>query len=205
MLERLTPDARQVVVAAQDEARRLGHGAIGPEHLLLGLLAAGGRAARVLEGLGLTEQRGREEVERLAGRGTRMSAGAIPFTPRARGVVEGAVRQAMSLGHDEAGAEHVLLALAAERDGAAVRVLEAAGHPGRVRDAVLRALDEAPADAGGPAAGPRAVAAAPDAITVRLGADVAALLRHAAAAALAADAPEISVEHVRQALDGGDP
>jgi ATP-dependent Clp protease ATP-binding subunit ClpC len=205
MYERFTADARKVVTLAQDEARGLGHGAIGPEHVLLGLLGAPGAAGRVLGDLGLTAERGRAEVEQVAGRGARMTAGAIPFTPRAREVVEGAVRQAMSLGHEEVGTEHVLLALVAERDGVAGRVLEAVAHPGVVRDAVLRTLDEAPAEAAGsvaeaPAGTAPAVAAAPDAVTIRLGDDVAALLRRAAGVALADDAAQIGVEHVRRAL-----
>jgi ATP-dependent Clp protease ATP-binding subunit ClpC len=196
---RYTGEGQQVMVRAQEEARALGHGSVGPEHVLLGLLAVeDGTAARALAGLGLDAARGRAEVERIAGRGTRVSHGALPFTPRTRGVSDGALREAMSLGHEEVGTEHVLLALAAEREGVAAKVLETVAHPGVVRDAVLATMQDAPAER--PADGP-SVRDLPGAVSVRIGEDVRALLRRAAGLALTDGAAELSAEHVRRALD----
>jgi ATP-dependent Clp protease ATP-binding subunit ClpC len=199
--ERFTSDAKAAVAGAEQAARLLAHATVGPEHLLLGLAGAPGTAARVLAGLGLDEERAAQEVERLVPRGARASSGSLPFTPRARGVLEGALRQAMSLGHDVVGTEHLLLALTADGGGVAGRVLETVAHPGVVRDAVLQGLDEAPAEAVDAVTSP-AIAAVPDAVSVRIGDDVRALLRRAAGAALADDVPEVTVDHVRRALDG---
>lgn len=204
MYERFTPDAKTAVVHAEQAARALAHATVGPEHLLLGLLDAPGTAARVLGSLGLDADRGAEEVERIVGRGTRASSGSVPFTPRSRSLLEHAARQAMSLGHDEVGTEHVLLALASDADGVAGRVLATVAHPGVVRDAVLRGMEEAPAEAVAAAAEP-AIDAVPVAVSVRVGDDVRVLLRRAAGLALAADAAEITVEHVRRALDAETP
>jgi ATP-dependent Clp protease ATP-binding subunit ClpC len=196
---RYTADGRQAMVRAQEEARALGHGSVGPEHVLLGLLAVeDGTAARALARLGLDAERGRAEVERVAGRGSRVSHGSLPFTPRSRGVAEGALREAMSLGHEEVGTEHVLLALVTDRQGVAAKVLETVAHPGVVRDAVLATMEEAPAEraADGPA-----VRDLPDAVSVRIGEDVRVLLRRAAGLALADGESVLAAEHVRRALD----
>ena len=199
MEQRHTPDGRQAMVRAQEQARALGHGSVGPEHLLLGLLAVPeGAAARALGELGLDEARGRAAVERIAGRGSRVSHGSLPFTPRSRAVLDAALREAMSLGHEEVGSEHVLLALLADREGIAGRVLEAVAHPGVVRDAVLAAMAEAPAEAIDGVT--PAVADVPSAVSVRVGEDVRALVRRAAGLALAGGEAEVSVEHVRRAL-----
>lgn len=204
MWERFTEQGRRASTLAVEEARGLGHASVGPEHLLLGVLGAGdGTAARAAGSLGLTLDRARGEVERVAGRGDRMTSAQIPWTPKARGVVEQALREAMSLGHDDVGTEHLLLALSTDRIGIAGQVLGAVAHPGVVRDAVLTAMDEGPGEATSPddlelAAAP----AAPAAVSVRLGDDVGRLLRRAAGHALAADAPEVTVEHIRAALDG---
>jgi ATP-dependent Clp protease ATP-binding subunit ClpC len=199
MFERFTEPARQVVVLAMEEARTLGHRAIGTEHVLLGLLrSSDGGAARALGTLGLNEQRAREEVEKLRPRGDHTTHGQMPFTPRARRVMEMALREAMSMGSDEVATEHMLLALVAERDGAAAQVLGAIAQPGVVRDAVLSVMDEPPPDVVDP--GPEA-SDVPVLVSVRLGDDVRALLRRAAGFALADEAAEVGVEHVRQALD----
>ncbi len=203
MYERFGTEAKAAVVGAEQAARLLAHPTVGPEHLLLGLVGAPGTARRVLATLGLDAGRAEQEVERLVPRGTRAPSGSVPFTPRARGVLEGAMRQAMSLGHDQVGTEHLLLALAGDGDGVAGRVLETVAHPGVVRDAVLQGVGEAPAEEADAAL--PAVAAVPDAVSVRIGDDVHALLRRAAGVALADDAPEITADHVRRALDGGAP
>jgi ATP-dependent Clp protease ATP-binding subunit ClpC len=126
VFERFTEPARQVVVLAQDEARALGHNYIGTEHLLLGLLREGqGLAARVLESMDVTIEEVRAQVERMVGRGEGMGAagGQIPFTPRAKKVLELALREALTLNHNYIGTEHVLLGLAREGEGVAIRIL----------------------------------------------------------------------------------
>ncbi|MFL6103199.1 MAG: Clp protease N-terminal domain-containing protein, partial [Actinomycetes bacterium] len=120
MFERFTDRARNVVRAAQDEARRLGHASIGTEHLLLGLLAEPeGIAARALAALGLSLDGLRAEVERTAGRGEGAPGGHIPFQPRSKKVLELSLREALSLGHNYIGTEHILLGLVREEGMAA--------------------------------------------------------------------------------------
>ena len=199
MEARYTADARQAVVLAQDEARGLGHAAVGAEHLLLGLLGLrDSPVGRALGGLGLTADAARADVERILGRGTRSGHGSIPFHPGAQRVLERALREALSLGHEVVGAEHVVLALLADPGSVAGQVLAAAGDPAAVRDRLLEAMNE-PAPEGGAPDAPT-VDRLPDAVSVRLGDDVRALLRRAAGHALAADAHELTVEHVRRAL-----
>ncbi len=112
MFERFTERARQVVVLAQEEARILKHNYIGTEHILLGLLREEeGLAARVLESLDITVERVRAQVVRIVGSGEEVTSGQIPFTPRAKKVLELALREALSLGHNYIGTEHILLAL----------------------------------------------------------------------------------------------
>jgi Clp amino terminal domain, pathogenicity island component len=131
VFERFTEDARRVVVLAQEEARALGHDYIGTEHILLGLLREeGGLAARVLAGLSVTVDRVRGRVVRTVGSGPEMTAGQIPFRPRAKKVLELALGEALSLGHNYIGTEHVLLGLlredesmATESEGLAMRIL----------------------------------------------------------------------------------
>ena len=128
MFMRFTDRARQVVVLAQVEARGLGHGFTGTEHLLLGLLAEGeGVAALVLESLGISLEEARGWVEEIAGRGQGAPAGHIPFTPRAKKVLELALQEAVQLGHSYIGTEHLLLALLAEGEGVAAQVLASRG------------------------------------------------------------------------------
>ena len=124
MFERFTEDARQVVVLAQDEARQLRHNYIGTEHLLLGVLRyEEGPACRILAGLGVSLESARAEVGRIVGPGDEAATGQIPFTPRAKKVMELALRESLSLGHNYIGGEHLLLALVREREGVAARIL----------------------------------------------------------------------------------
>ena len=125
MFERFTERARQVVVLAQDEARALGHNYIGTEHILLGLLREEeGLAARVLESLDVTAEEVRAQVKRLVGQGDeQIVTGQIPFTPRAKKVLELALREALSLKHSYIGPEHILLGVVRENDGVAARIL----------------------------------------------------------------------------------
>jgi Clp amino terminal domain, pathogenicity island component len=140
--ERFTDRARRVVVLAQEEARLLGHDWIGTEHLLLGLLHEGeGVAAEALESLGISLERVRAEVEEIIGEGDAGPSGHIPFTPRAKKVLELSLREALQLGHHHIGTEHVLLGLIREGEGIAAQVLVKVGAElERVRSAVLRLL-----------------------------------------------------------------
>jgi ATP-dependent Clp protease ATP-binding subunit ClpA len=122
VFERFTERARQVVVLGQEEARMLRHNYIGTEHILLGLLRdEGGTAARVLESLEITVERVRGQVVRIVGSGEEVTTGQIPFTPRAKKVLELALREALNLGHNYIGTEHILLGLIAKNEDAAVR------------------------------------------------------------------------------------
>jgi len=145
MFERFTDRARRVVVLAQDEARLLNHNYIGTEHLLLGLLTEGhGIAARALEGLGVDLAEVRRRVEEIIGRGEHPQAGHIPFTPRAKKVLELSLREALDLGHDYIGTEHILLALAREGEGVAAQVLTALGAgEEQIRAKVIQTLTRA--------------------------------------------------------------
>jgi ATP-dependent Clp protease ATP-binding subunit ClpC len=117
LFERFTERARQVVVLAQEEARTLKHNYIGTEHILLGLLREEGLAARVLESLDITVERVRAQVVHIVGSGEEVTSGQIPFTPRAKKVLELALREALSLGHNYIGTEHLGLALGREGAG----------------------------------------------------------------------------------------
>ena len=124
MFERFTQQARQVVVWAQQEARGLRHNYIGTEHILFGLLREGhGLAARVLDSHGVTVERVRTQVVRIVASGEAPSAGQIPFTPQAKQVLETALGEAHSLGHDDVATEHILLGLLRDDEGFAVRIL----------------------------------------------------------------------------------
>jgi ATP-dependent Clp protease ATP-binding subunit ClpA len=140
MFDRFTDRARQVIVLAQDEARGLKHNYIGTEHLLLGLLREPEGVARsVLESLGLSADAVRLQVIRIIGEGEGAAApaGQIPFTPRAKKVLERALREGLSLGHNYIGTEHILLGLNSEEEGVAARVLREFGADSeRIRDAV---------------------------------------------------------------------
>ena len=143
MFERFTERARQVVVLAQEEARGLRHNYIGTEHILLGLSREDeGLAARVLESFDITLERARDDVVRIVGRGDGpTTSGQIPFTPRAKKVLELALREALHLGHDYIGTEHILLGLVREGEGVAMRVLDEFGaDDDAIRNQVLRML-----------------------------------------------------------------
>jgi ATP-dependent Clp protease ATP-binding subunit ClpC len=149
MFERFTDLARKVVVHAQDEARMLAHDHIGTEHILLGLLREEeGLAAQVLGDLGIHLERARAEVEALVGRGKGPQTGHIPFTPRAKKVLELALRDAIQIGHSYIGTEHILLGLVREGEGVAVSVLNKLGaNPEAARSGVLEELGNPPVKA----------------------------------------------------------
>ncbi|MBJ7457951.1 MAG: ATP-dependent Clp protease ATP-binding subunit [Thermoleophilaceae bacterium] len=142
MFERFTERARQVVVLAQEEARTLKHNYIGTEHILLGLLREEeGLAARVLESLDITVERVRAQVVRIVGSGEEVTSGQIPFTPRAKKVLELALREALSLGHNYIGTEHILLGLVRENEGVAARILlDFDADSEKIRNEVVRML-----------------------------------------------------------------
>jgi Clp amino terminal domain, pathogenicity island component len=142
MFERFTERARQVVVLAGEEARALKHNYIGTEHILLGLLCEEeGLAARVLESLDITVERVRAQVVRIVGSGEEVTSGQIPFTPRVKKVFELALREALSLGHNYIGTEHVLLGVVRENEGVAARILlDLDADPEKVRNEVIRML-----------------------------------------------------------------
>jgi ATP-dependent Clp protease ATP-binding subunit ClpA len=142
MFERFTERARQVVVLAQDEARLLRHNYIGTEHILLGLLREEeGLAARVLWSLEVTVEEVRAQVASIIGLGEGTPTGQIPFTPRAKRVLELSLAEALSLGHNYIGTEHILLGLVREDEGVAARILlDFDVDPDRVRGATLAML-----------------------------------------------------------------
>jgi ATP-dependent Clp protease ATP-binding subunit ClpA len=144
MFERFTDRARRVVVLAQDEARRLRHNYIGTEHILLGLVQEGeGVAAKALEALGIGLAAVRQQVEEIVGRGKEVPDGHIPFTPRAKKVLELSLREALQLGHDYIGTEHILLGLIREGEGVAAQVLVSLGADlNLVRQQVIQLLHD---------------------------------------------------------------
>ena len=128
MFERFTERAIKVVMLAQEEARRLGHNFVGTEQILLGLINEGtGVGPKVLKSMGLNLKDARFEVERIVGRGSGFVAVEIPFTPRAKRVLELSLEEAGQLGHNYIGTEHILLGLIKEGEGVASRVLESLG------------------------------------------------------------------------------
>ncbi|NJC86850.1 NDP-hexose 4-ketoreductase, partial [Planosporangium mesophilum] len=166
MFEQFTDQARRVIVLAQQEARTLNHQYIGTEHLLLGLvretegssgLAGEDVVARALESLGISLEGVRLQVEEIIGRGMSAPAGHIPFTPRAKKVLELSLREALQLGHSHIGTEHILLGLIREGEGVAAQVLVKLGADlNLVRQRVIQLLSgyrgKEPAEAGmGPA------------------------------------------------------
>ena len=148
MFERFTDRARRVIVLAQQEARLLGHGYIGTEHLLLGLLAdGGGTAAQALESLGVTHDAAREQVREMVGEGRRPQTqpGHIPFTPPAKKVLELSLREALNLGDDHIGTEHLLLGLLAEADDVGAQIVARLGaSPRAIRDKVIELTGAVP-------------------------------------------------------------
>jgi Clp amino terminal domain, pathogenicity island component len=142
MFERFTDQARRVVVLAQEQARLLNHNYIGTEHLLLGLLREGnGVAAKALGALGISLEAVRAQVEETVGQGLGAPTGHIPFTPRAKQVLEVSLREALQLGHDSIGTEHILLGIFREGEGVAAQVLAGLGADhAQVRGQVVRLL-----------------------------------------------------------------
>ncbi|HET9169675.1 MAG TPA: Clp protease N-terminal domain-containing protein, partial [Actinospica sp.] len=160
MFERFTDRARRVVVLAQEEARMLNHNYIGTEHILLGLIHEGeGVAAKALESLNISLEAVRQQVEEIIGQGQQAPSGHIPFTPRAKKVLELSLREALQLGHNYIGTEHILLGLIREGEGVAAQVLVKLGADlNRVRQQVIQLLSgyqggKAEATAGAPAEG----------------------------------------------------
>ncbi|AKT51178.1 ATP-dependent Clp protease ATP-binding subunit [Arsenicicoccus sp. oral taxon 190] len=163
MFERFTDRARRVVVLAQEEARMLNHNYIGTEHILLGLIHEGeGVAAKALESLGISLEAVREQVQDIIGQGQQAPTGHIPFTPRAKKVLELSLREALQLGHSYIGTEHILLGLIREGEGVAAQVLVKLGADlNRVRQTVIQLLsgyqgkETAGAGVGAAAGGPQ--------------------------------------------------
>jgi ATP-dependent Clp protease ATP-binding subunit ClpA len=147
MFERFTDRARRVIVLAQEEARMLNHNYIGTEHILLGLLHEGeGVAAKALESLEISLDAVRQQVEQIIGQGQHAPSGHIPFTPRAKKVLELTRREAERLGHNYIGTEHILLGLIREGEGVAAQVLVALGADlKRVRQTVIEVMHGHPA------------------------------------------------------------
>jgi ATP-dependent Clp protease ATP-binding subunit ClpC len=145
MFERFTDRARRVVVLAQEEARLLNHNYIGTEHILLGLIhEEEGVAARALTELGVSLEAIRVEVVEIIGQGAAAPTGHLPFTPRSKKVLELSLREALQLGHNYIGTEHILLGLIREGEGVAARVLvKLVGSRDRVRQQVIRVLADA--------------------------------------------------------------
>jgi ATP-dependent Clp protease ATP-binding subunit ClpC len=156
VFERFTDRARRVVVFAQEEARLLNHNYIGTEHLLLGLLREGdGVAAKALESLGISLDDVRTQVQDIIGQGSEAPSGHIPFTPRAKKVLELSLREALELGHNYIGTEHILLGLGREGEGVAAQVLVKQGATlDAVRGAVLKLLEGYTGEVAKPEAAP---------------------------------------------------
>jgi ATP-dependent Clp protease ATP-binding subunit ClpA len=167
MFERFTDRARRVVVLAQEEARMLNHNYIGTEHILLGLLREGeGLAAKALESLGISLDAVRQQVEEIIGQGQEAPSGHIPFTPRAKKVLELSLRESLQLGHNYIGTEHILLGLIREGDGVAAQVLVRLGADlNRVRHQVIQLIADRPPREAAP--GPE-VQARLDVVEIRL-------------------------------------
>ena len=142
MFRRFTPEAREVVIRSQQEARRLQHNYIGTEHILLGLLwDTDGVAARALHAAGISREAVRQQVLAIIGEGQQQPAGHIPFTPRAKRVLELALRESVSLGHMYIGTEHILLGLIREGSGLAAQILTTLGASvPQIHDEVLGLL-----------------------------------------------------------------
>jgi ATP-dependent Clp protease ATP-binding subunit ClpC len=150
MFERFTSRARHVVVLAQEEARRLHHNYIGTEHILLGLFGEpDGVAGRVLIGFGMSLESTRDEVTAIVGAGAKAPSGHIPFTPRAKKVLELSLREALQLQHNYIGTEHILLGLIREGDGVATQILLQHADFAAIRAAVSDQLPLASAEPGG--------------------------------------------------------
>ena len=152
MFERFTDRARRVVVLAQEEARMLNHNYIGTEHILLGLISEGeGVASVALKSLGISLDAVRQQVEEIIGRGQQAPSGHIPFTPRAKKVLELSLRESKQFDHNYIGTEHILLGLIREGNGVAAQVLvKLDADLKRVRQQIIQMLNEHPAGEPGP-------------------------------------------------------
>jgi ATP-dependent Clp protease ATP-binding subunit ClpC len=185
VFERFTHRAREVVVLAQEEARMLGHDYIGAEHLLLGLLRAGGSACATLQSAGVTLDETRERVVDIVGREAENRSGQIPFTPRAKEVLESALREALTLEDDNIGDEHLLLGVLRQRDGVAADVLDGFEVD---REALAQGIR-----AGPPRPGPAGV-------PLRLSDQTMEVLNRAMELARDQGEAEVSPDHLREAL-----
>jgi ATP-dependent Clp protease ATP-binding subunit ClpC len=152
VFERFSERARRVVVLAQEEARMLNHNYIGTEHILLGLIHEGESvAAKALESLGISLEAVRQQVEEIIGQGQSPPTGQIPFTPRAKKVLELSLREALQLGHNYIGTEHILLGLIREGEGVGAEVLTKQGATlERARGEVMQLIAAAPPEVGIP-------------------------------------------------------
>lgn len=193
MYERYTDRARRVIVLAQDGARHLNHNYIGTEHVLLGIVHEGeGVASRVLESLGLQLESIREQVEEIVGQGEVKPSGYIPFTPRAKKAQEHALREALKLGHNYIGTEHLLLGLIREGEGVAFQVLQKCGVTlEQVRTGVIQVL----ADGVSPAMKDSDASSA-QANMPRLGKSAERILKRARREATANGDPEVEWQHI---------
>merc|ERR1712032_1067166 len=144
MFERFTEKAIKVIMLAQEEARRLGHNFVGTEQILLGLIGEGtGIGPQILKSMGINLKDARVEVEKIIGRGSGFVAVEIPFTPRAKRVLELSLDEARQIGHNYIGTEHLLLGLIREGEGVAARVLENLGvELSKVRSQIIRSLGD---------------------------------------------------------------
>jgi ATP-dependent Clp protease ATP-binding subunit ClpC len=194
MFERFTDRARRVVVQAQEESRELNHSYIGTEHLLLGILREDeGVAAEALASLEVGLEPAREQVAEITGRGQQAPSGHIPFTPRAKKVLELSLREALRLGHPYIGPEHILLGLITEGHGVAVEVLRVQGAPPeRVQARVLELVPPVGEDLAGPSGTDRPVR------VVRASAQLDEVLRRL-------DAIEARLAAIEQRLGLGEP
>lgn len=139
MFERFTERARQVIVLSQEAARELKHNYIGTEHFLIGLLREEeGIAARVLKKLGFTDDQVMSQIQRIIGEGEEATSGQIPFTPRSKKIIEMALREALSLGHNYIGTEHLLLAFVRENEGVGARIISELGADRGVDSLTIR-------------------------------------------------------------------
>jgi ATP-dependent Clp protease ATP-binding subunit ClpC len=204
VFERFTERARQVVATAQEESRTLKTGHVGTEHLLLGLLRErDGVSARVLASVDVTPDRARGEVVRIVGVGQHDAGGQIPFTPRAKKVLELSLREALPLGHNYIDPEHILLALTTLKDGTAIRILsDCHADPERIRAEVLSSVTRPPEPAQPAASEPPASKSNgfEEWIRVGPGAGVRRLLMAAAARALDEGREDIQPRDVLRAL-----
>ena len=183
MFERFTDRARRVVVLAEEEARMLRHDYTGTEHILLGLIREGeGVAARALESLGISLEAVRQQVEGIICQGQQAPSGHIPFTPRAKKVLELSLREALQLGHNYIGTEHILLGLIGEDEGegggvAAQVLVKLGADPGRVRQQVIRLLAGSPGKEPAAAAAPSGTAPSASVILDQFGRNLTAAAR----------------------------